>query len=89
MQSPNTPDLVAQSPKKTNIKLEHVSNESALEAKELIEQFVHQIHTSDTHINRTDNSESDRIRRLRELLEEGLITAREFEQKRKKILAEL
>src|SRR3989338_289537 len=72
-----------------NIKFEHIRNETALEAKEIIEQFVHQVHTPDTQIKSTDNSESDRMRRLRELLEEGLITAREFEQKRKKILAEL
>lgn len=73
-----------------NIKLEHVNNKLAVEAKRLIEQYVHEAHTGTSMPDTTLTSDSvERLAKLKELLSQNLITKEEFEEKRKEIISNI
>jgi len=71
-----------------NIKLEHIGNKLALEAKELIENFVHIVHTSDFSLA-SNNDPLKKLEELKILLEKGFINEKEFNAKRKEILSRI
>ena len=71
-----------------NIKLEHIGNKLDLEAKELIENFVHIVHTSDFSLA-SNNDPLKKLEELKILLEKGFINEKEFNAKRKEILSRI
>ena len=72
-----------------NIKLEHVKNNLALEAKTLIDSRIQELHSSKANPTNESQDPLEQLSKLGELKEKGIISQEEFDKKKADLLNQI